>query len=98
AKNCYLCSRYVLSPMCPGRTQRGMAERVGFEPTVGFPLHSLSRRALSTAQTPLRGRCVIVTDGLVLHQCRNEPGSCLAGRKPPLCGALTNGVQQRRTG
>src|SRR5712675_3534607 len=34
---------------------KGMAERVGFEPTVGFPLHSLSRRALSTAQTPLRG-------------------------------------------
>jgi ubiquinone/menaquinone biosynthesis C-methylase UbiE len=33
---------------------KGVAERVGFEPTVGFPLHSLSRRALSTAQTPLR--------------------------------------------
>ena len=32
-----------------------VAERVGFEPTVGFLLHSLSRRALSTAQTPLRG-------------------------------------------
>jgi hypothetical protein len=32
-----------------------LAERVGFEPTVGFLLHSLSRRALSTAQTPLRG-------------------------------------------
>ena len=32
-----------------------VAERVGFEPTVEFPLHSLSRRALSTAQTPLRG-------------------------------------------
>ncbi len=31
-----------------------LAERVGFEPTVGFPQHSLSRRALSTAQTPLR--------------------------------------------
>jgi|HubBroStandDraft_6_1064221.scaffolds.fasta_scaffold34180_3 hypothetical protein len=30
-----------------------MAERVGFEPTVEFPQHSLSRRALSTAQTPL---------------------------------------------
>ena len=30
-----------------------MAERVGFEPTVEFPPHSLSRRALSTAQTPL---------------------------------------------
>src|SRR5271170_4490704 len=34
----------------------GMAERVGFEPTVPvLPGHSLSRRALSTAQTPLRG-------------------------------------------
>src|SRR5580704_4911107 len=36
-----------------------MAERVGFEPTVEFPPHSLSRRALSTAQTPLRGVCVV---------------------------------------
>ena len=36
-----------------------MAERVGFEPTVAFPLHSLSRRALSTAQTPLRGWSVL---------------------------------------
>src|SRR5450432_171442 len=37
-----------------------MAERVGFEPTVGFLLHSLSRRALSTAQTPLRGVDVFI--------------------------------------
>jgi hypothetical protein len=36
------------------RDNLSMAERVGFEPTVEFPLHSLSRRALSTAQTPLR--------------------------------------------
>src|SRR5205807_4535227 len=35
----------------------GMAERVGFEPTVRFPVRSLSRRVLSTAQSPLRGRC-----------------------------------------
>jgi hypothetical protein len=34
-----------------------MAERVGFEPTVRFPVRSLSRRVLSTAQSPLRGRC-----------------------------------------
>src|SRR5207253_3253066 len=34
-----------------------MAERVGFEPTVRFPARSLSRRVLSTAQPPLRGRC-----------------------------------------
>ncbi len=45
-----------------------MAERVGFEPTVEFPLHSLSRRALSTAQTPLRGRFVIVADAWVAQQ------------------------------
>ena len=32
-----------------------MAERVGFEPTVRFPVRSLSRRVLSTAQSPLRG-------------------------------------------
>jgi hypothetical protein len=32
----------------------GVAERVGFEPTVRFPVRSLSRRVLSTAQSPLR--------------------------------------------
>ena len=32
----------------------GMAERVGFEPTVRFPVRSLSRRVLSTTQSPLR--------------------------------------------
>src|ERR1700693_494066 len=36
-----------------------MAERVGFEPTVRFPVRSLSRRVLSTAQPPLRGRCTL---------------------------------------
>src|SRR5271163_1458760 len=36
-----------------------MAERVGFEPTVRFPARSLSRRVLSTAQPPLRGRFLI---------------------------------------
>src|SRR5712692_2571585 len=36
--------------------QGGMAERVGFEPTSPvLPGYPLSRRALSTAQTPLRG-------------------------------------------
>src|ERR1017187_3405710 len=31
-----------------------MAERVGFEPTVEFPQHTLSKRAPSTTRTPLR--------------------------------------------
>src|SRR6266700_3627956 len=34
----------------------GMAERVGFEPTVRFTVRSVWRRVLSTAQSPLRGR------------------------------------------
>ena len=39
-----------------------LAERVGFEPTVEFPRHSLSRRAPSTARTPLRGCDAILAD------------------------------------
>ena len=34
---------------------KAMAERVGFEPTIRFPVCSLSRRVLSTTQSPLRG-------------------------------------------
>ncbi len=36
-----------------------MAERVGFEPTIRFPVCSLSRRVLSTTQSPLRGGCKV---------------------------------------
>ncbi|MBP2658964.1 MAG: hypothetical protein H6Q69_1996, partial [Firmicutes bacterium] len=31
------------------------AEREGFEPSVQFPVHTLSRRAPSTARTSLQG-------------------------------------------
>ena len=34
-----------------------MAERVGFEPTLGFPLNTLSKRAPSTTRPSLRLRC-----------------------------------------
>jgi hypothetical protein len=34
--------------------ERSLAERVGFEPTVEFPLHTLSKRARSTTPTSLR--------------------------------------------
>jgi hypothetical protein len=34
--------------------QAEVAERVGFEPTVEFPLHTLSKRAPSTTRTSLR--------------------------------------------
>src|SRR5438552_15966371 len=36
------------------RERRRMAERVGFEPTVEFPLHTLSKRAPSTTRPSLR--------------------------------------------
>jgi hypothetical protein len=32
-----------------------MAERVGFEPTVLLPVHTLSKRAPLASRTPLRG-------------------------------------------
>jgi hypothetical protein len=35
-QKCYLCLRYVLLPMCPGRTIDCVAEGVGFEPTRPF--------------------------------------------------------------
>src|SRR5476651_2468009 len=36
------------------REKRELAEREGFEPSVGFPLHTLSKRAPSTTRTSLR--------------------------------------------
>src|SRR2546425_1201183 len=43
----------------PPRAQAGsVAERVGFEPTVRFPPHTLSKRAPSATRTPLRGKRV----------------------------------------
>src|SRR5688572_4491505 len=36
------------------RERRRMAEREGFEPSVEFPLHTLSKRAPSTTRTSLR--------------------------------------------
>src|SRR2546427_8592494 len=44
----------------PPRAQAGsVAERVGFEPTVRFPPHTLSKRAPSATRTPLRGKRVL---------------------------------------
>src|SRR6266540_5091259 len=40
----------------PITCREDLAERVGFEPTVEFPLHTLSKRARSTTPTSLRFR------------------------------------------
>src|SRR5262252_2740815 len=45
------------------RKIRILAERVGFEPTVEFPLHTLSKRAPSTTRTSLRPGNQRVADG-----------------------------------
>ena len=55
-----------------------MAERVGFEPTVEFPLHTLSRRAPSATRTPLhtfKSGSLVSLGGLLeisLPQCGKE--------------------------
>ncbi len=51
-----------------------MAERVGFEPTVRFPARSLSRRVLSTAQSPLRGRGRLNRSRALRFSARNAIG------------------------
>jgi hypothetical protein len=48
------------------RERRRMAERVGFEPTVEFPLHTLSKRAPSTTRTSLRFWNQRITSGRTL--------------------------------
>src|SRR3954468_21046099 len=62
-----------------------MAERVGFEPTERFPVHSISSAASSTTPAPLRKSSLI--------NCGGEGGiRTHGGRKPPPVfwnGALT---------
>jgi hypothetical protein len=43
-----------LEPSPTERQRRKVAEREGFEPSVEFPLHTLSKRAPSTTRTSLR--------------------------------------------
>ena len=57
ARGCHLCLRYDLSPMCPGWTIEALAEGVGFEPTIRFPVYTLSKRAPSATRPSLRERC-----------------------------------------
>ena len=74
-----------------------MAERVGFEPTVRFPPHTLSKRAPSATRTPLRGKRVrgcrdaggmIVCRGGVVNARDRPPGRGCGpgslGNRPPI--------------
>src|SRR6266513_4768567 len=67
----------------------GMAERVGFEPTVRFPARSLSRRVLSTAQSPLRGRCRLNRIRALRFSVigRGHYANALGSTEPSLCHA-----------
>ena len=57
-----------------------MAERVGFEPTVEFPLHTLSKRAPSTARTSLREKVTglgpVTADSLTIIYFRRDSRHC----------------------
>src|SRR6266567_961783 len=55
AQKCYLCLRYVVSPMCPGRTQIKVVGANGFEPSTSW---SRTRRA---SQAALRPDCLDLT-------------------------------------
>ena len=48
----YICWKYIKNQLFA----RSVAERVGFEPTLEFPLNTLSKRAPSAARPPLQGR------------------------------------------
>ena len=86
-----------------------MAERVGFEPTIEFPLYTRSRRAPSTTRPPLQ---IALSDGSLYRSDRraqgpapapegfisSRPSSCRAGRasrQPIRRPALTGGGQRR---
>jgi hypothetical protein len=70
-----------------GLYSKALAERVGFEPTVRFPARSLSRRVLSTTQSPLRsGRRLHFSRPAFTHAIavREElPIPCRAGHESP---------------
>jgi hypothetical protein len=57
-----------------------MAERVGFEPTVEFPLHTLSKRAPSTTRTSLR---IIRISGLGASGSAQNPNCVTNCARPP---------------
>ena len=51
--------KFALSGVAVGVCDGKMAEGMGFEPTVPFQVHTLSKRAPSTTRPPLRGRTII---------------------------------------
>ena len=64
---CANSSQYCLSPGAQERRravlEKALAERVGFEPTIRFPVYTLSKRAPSATRPPLRTRRAQYNDG-----------------------------------
>ena len=72
----------VLSVVRVDSYEEILAERGGFEPPIRLPVYSLSRRALSTTQAPLRRRCTIQAGGAIFQDQRrvkNASGSASGG-------------------
>jgi hypothetical protein len=61
-----------------------LAERVGFEPTVEFPLHTLSKRAPSTTRTSLRCENQRFAGGLDLIIAKRRSRSQSSAPSPPI--------------
>ena len=67
-----------------------LAERVGFEPTVEFPLHTLSKRAPSTTRTSLRLKSTTCERSDIDYRTRHGRAKNLARtRFPPVVCSLT---------
>src|SRR5262249_52191101 len=68
-------------PMSPVSTQRHLAEGVGFEPTIRFPVYTLSKRAPSATRPSLqaweRGRNIVAREP---SAPRRSPGPSSAGQ------------------
>jgi hypothetical protein len=89
AQKCYLCRRYVVLPMCPGRTQKEVVGAKGFEPSTSW---SRTRRASQAALRPeLDAACCLTRISLrgILGIC-NRPYCTLPDAASPALAKAVN--------
>src|ERR1700676_5636948 len=83
AQKCYLCLRYVVSPMCPGRTQTGWRRRRDSNPRDPFGSNGFQDRRFQplthssvskyNLQQLLAGRLVTIVESSAAFWCVLSP-------------------------
>src|SRR5450759_3291130 len=74
-EECVVLLRQVIEAAITDSGQKqfeGLAEREGFEPSIEFPLYTLSKRAPSTARPSLRGVSCLVYHAVRFHSPRTR--------------------------